>query len=193
MPFTVAKLRPLPGVLVIEPTLHDDSRGTFFEMYKRSEFKELGIQDEFRQDNFSHSMAGVIRGLHFQFPPSAQAKLVSVVRGRILDAIVDIRRGSPAYGRWFTVELSDENRKSLYVPEGFAHGFAVLSAEADVLYKVSGEFDPAAEGGIRWNDPEVGVQWPLANPIVSARDAALPALSELENKFIYQAEEAPSR
>lgn len=193
MPFTVTKSAPLPGVVVIAPTLHDDPRGTFFEMYKRSEFKDLGIDDDFRQDNFSHSVGGVIRGLHFQYPPSAQAKLVSVVRGRILDAIVDIRRGSPAFGRWFSIELSEENRKSLYVPQGFAHGFAVLSAEADVLYKVSAEFDPAAEGGIRWNDPAVGIDWPLADPIVSPRDAALPALSELENRFGYQTEEASSR
>ena len=185
MPFTLTKSSPLPGVLVVSPTLHPDGRGTFFELYKRSEYRALGIADDFVQDNFSHSVAGVVRGLHFQYPPSPQAKLVSVVNGRILDAIVDIRRGSPAYGRWFSIELSSENRKSLYVPEGFAHGFAVLSDQADVLYKVSGEFDPEAEGGIRWNDPAVGIAWPLTDPIVSPRDAALPTLAELDNKFVY--------
>jgi dTDP-4-dehydrorhamnose 3,5-epimerase len=185
LPFTLTKSSPLPGVLVVSPTLHPDGRGTFFELYKQSEYRALGIDDHFVQDNFSHSVAGVVRGLHFQFPPSPQAKLVSVVHGRILDAIVDIRRGSPAYGRSFSIELSSENRKTLYVPEGFAHGFAVLSAEADVLYKVTGEFDPDAEGGIRWNDPALAIAWPLANPIVSPRDAALPTLAELDNKFVY--------
>jgi dTDP-4-dehydrorhamnose 3,5-epimerase len=184
LPF-VAQPGPLPGVVVVSPTLHDDSRGTFFEMYKRSEYREFGIDRDFVQDNFSHSVANVVRGLHFQFPPAAQAKLVSVVQGRILDAIVDIRRGSPGYGKWFSVELSEQNRKSLFVPEGYAHGFCVLSEEADVMYKCSAEFDPATEGGICWNDPDVGIAWPVEKPVISVRDAALPTLSNLVNNFVY--------
>lgn len=186
MPFT-AEPGPLPGVVVVSPVLHPDSRGTFFEMYKRSEYRDLGINLDFVQDNFSHSVANVVRGLHFQFPPAAQAKLVSVIKGRILDAIVDIRVGSPGYGRWFAVELSEENRKSLFVPEGFAHGFQVLSEEADVHYKCSAEFDPATEGGICWNDPDIGIDWPVTKPVISARDAALPQLSQLANRFVFEA------
>ena len=191
MPFK-SEPGPLPGVVVVSPVFHDDNRGTFFEMYKRSEFRELGIDLDFVQDNFSHSVANVVRGLHFQFPPAAQAKLVSVVKGRIIDAIVDIRVGSPGYGKWFSVELSEHNRKSLFVPEGFAHGFQVLSDEADVHYKCSAEFDPATEGGIRWNDPDVAIVWPVTDPVISGRDAALPTLSELANKFVFEGNPHPN-
>jgi dTDP-4-dehydrorhamnose 3,5-epimerase len=128
------------------------------------------------QDNWSRSVGGSLRGLHYQRAPKAQAKLVSVVRGEIFDVVVDIRRGSPTFGRWLGVELSDRSRKMLYVPVGFAHGFCVLSELADVLYKVSAEYDPELESGIVWNDPRLAVSWPVEEPLLSARDSRLPYL-----------------
>jgi dTDP-4-dehydrorhamnose 3,5-epimerase len=166
----------IAGPVLIHPDSFDDKRGFFSETYKQSEFERHGIADRFVQDNWSRSVGGSLRGLHYQRAPKAQAKLVSVVRGEIFDVVVDIRRGSPTFGRWLGVELSDRSRKMLYVPVGFAHGFCVLSELADVLYKVSAEYDPELESGIVWNDPRLAVSWPVEEPLLSARDSRLPYL-----------------
>lgn len=158
------------------------------EIYKRSEFFAHGIQEHFVQDNYSHSTYGVLRGLHYQRPPNAQGKLVYVQQGEIFDVVVDIRKGSPTYGKWIGVTLSDQNRKMLYLPKGFAHGFCVLSNTADVIYKVSAEYAPESEGGILWNDPDLAIHWPVRSPVLSRKDAQLPLLRELEPVFSYHKE-----
>src|SRR5918996_883848 len=147
----------LEGPVLLEPTVHRDERGLFSETYRRSRLSELGVADEFVQDNHSRSARGVLRGMHFQ---PGQAKLVRCARGAILDVVVDIRPGSPSFGRWESVRLDDEDHHQLYVPDGFAHGFCVLAEVADVVYKVSTYYDPAAELGFRFDDPEVGIEWP---------------------------------
>jgi dTDP-4-dehydrorhamnose 3,5-epimerase len=168
----------LEGPILIEPVVHGDARGFFQETYRRNVFAELGVADEFVQDNHSRSGRGVLRGMHFQ---PGQAKLVRAVRGAILDVVVDIRPGSPAFGRWEAFPLDDETHHQLYVPDGFAHGFCVLSELADVSYKVSTYYDPAAESGFRFDDPEVGIQWPAGvELLVSQRDREAPLLSELD-------------
>jgi len=167
----------LEGPLLIAPEVHGDSRGFFQEIYRRREFAELGIHEEFVQDNHSRSRRGVLRGMHFQ---PGQAKLVRCARGAILDVVVDIRPGSPSFGSWEGVELDDEDHHQLYVPDGFAHGFCVLSELADVLYKVSTYYDPATESGFRFDDPEVGIEWPRDLELeTSARDREAPLLREL--------------
>jgi dTDP-4-dehydrorhamnose 3,5-epimerase len=182
MPFCFTRLQ-LPEVVLVEATAWSDDRGFFVEMYKRSEFAAHGIPQAFVQDNYSHSSRGVLRGLHYQKDPRAQGKLVSVVNGQIFDVAVDIRHGSPTYGRWVGVTLSAAPFRLLYVPAGFAHGFCVLSQEADVLYKVTDEYAPELDRGILWNDPAIGVDWPLLDPILSAKDAALPCLAEADNNL----------
>jgi dTDP-4-dehydrorhamnose 3,5-epimerase len=168
----------LPGVLIIEPKVIGDARGFFFESYNRRRFAEATGEDvDFVQDNQSRSARGVLRGLHYQLPPSAQAKLVRVGNGSIFDVAVDIRRGSPTFGRWTGVELSAANRKQLWIPAGFAHGFLTLSETADVLYKASGYYSPADEGSVAWDDPEVGIEWPRTHePLLSDKDRAAPRL-----------------
>jgi dTDP-4-dehydrorhamnose 3,5-epimerase len=166
----------LDGPILVSPTVHGDARGFFMETYRRSEYAELGIADDFVQDNHSRSRAGVVRGMHFQ---PGQAKLVRCARGTIVDVVCDIRPDSGAFGRWEAVELSDENGNQLYVPDGFAHGFAVTSEVADVIYKVSSYYDPDAESGFRFDDPEVGIEWPAVQLTPSARDQQAPLLSEL--------------
>lgn len=183
MPFTFKKLE-IPDIIVIEPQSFSDDRGFFFESFKESEFASNGIDIKFVQDNFSHSAKSVIRGLHFQKPPKAQAKLVTVVSGKILDVAVDIRKNSSTYGKWVSQILSDEDHKLLYVPEGFAHGFCVLSEEADVMYKVSSEYSPEHEGGIIWNDPKLNIDWLSLKPIVSTSDSQLPLLKNLDDYFV---------
>jgi dTDP-4-dehydrorhamnose 3,5-epimerase len=164
--------------VLIEPVIHGDARGFFQETYRRAVFAELGMQDEFVQDNHSRSARGVLRGMHFQ---PGQAKLLRCVRGAVFDAIVDIRPDSEAYGRWEGFRLDDETGLQLYVPDGFAHGFCVLSDVADVVYKVSSYYDPAAERGFRYDDPHVGIAWPADLELkVSERDRTAPALSELD-------------
>jgi dTDP-4-dehydrorhamnose 3,5-epimerase len=167
----------LDGPVLVQPTVHGDARGFFVETYRRSAFAEVGIRDEFVQDNHSRSRRGVVRGMHYQ---PGQAKLVRCARGAILDVVCDIRPGSAAFGRWEAVELSDENGHQLYVPDGFAHGFAVTSDVADVIYKVSSYYDPDAESGFRYDDPEVGIEWPDVELTPSDRDRNAPLLSELE-------------
>jgi dTDP-4-dehydrorhamnose 3,5-epimerase len=168
----------LPGVLVITPRVFQDPRGFFFESYNQGSFLAHGIDTVFVQDNHSRSVRGTLRGLHFQLPPAAQAKLVRVCRGLIWDVAVDIRAGSPTFGQWVGVELSADNFRQLYVPSGFAHGFCVLSDEAEVLYKSSYVYSPAHEQGIRWDDPEIGIVWPLGEPLLSGRDQRAASLAD---------------
>jgi len=185
MSFRFERLR-ISEVVLIEAKNFKDHRGLFMETYKASEFSACGISQAFVQDNLSHSLHGVLRGLHYQLRPKAQAKLVLVLKGEVFDAVVDIRKDSPTYGQWVGVLLSAEKCPMLYVPEGFAHGFCVLSEEADVLYKVTAEYSPELERGIIWNDPEIGIRWPAHEPTLSPRDARLPPLKEAENNFLYE-------
>ena len=185
MPFTFKQLN-IPDVVLVQPKSFSDDRGFFFESFKESEFLSGGIDKKFVQDNFSHSIRGVIRGLHFQKTPKAQAKLVSVLKGEIFDVAVDIRKNSPTYGKWISEILSENNHKLLYMPEGFAHGFCVLSEDADVLYKVSNEYSQEHERSIIWNDPKLDIQWPIKKPIVSNKDNKLSLLENLDNDFVYQ-------
>lgn len=166
----------LQGTVLVEPAVHGDERGFFVETYRRSEYAEIGIGEEFVQDNHSRSRQGVVRGMHFQ---PGQAKLVRCARGAILDVLVDIRPGSPSFGEWEGFELSDVNGHQLYCPDGFAHGFCVLSEVADVVYKVSTYYDPATESGFRFDDPAVGIEWPDVELIPSQRDLSAPTLAEL--------------
>lgn len=169
----------LNGPILLAPQVHGDERGFFLETYRRSALRELGIEPEFVQDNHSRSRRGTVRGMHFQ---PGQAKLVRCARGAILDVVVDIRPGSPQFGRWEAFELDDVAHRQLYVPDGFAHGFCVLSELADVVYKVSAYWDPALEGGFAFDDPEVGIRWPkIDSLLVSARDRAAPRLVELRD------------
>lgn len=177
MPFTFQRLQ-IPDVILIEPKVHRDPRGFFAETYKGSEFIENGITERFVQDNWSHSCRGTLRGLHFQKPPRAQAKLVMVLSGEVFDVAVDIRKNSPTYGRWVGLTLSEKNAQMLYIPAGFAHGFCVLSQEADFIYKVSQEYDPLLDSGIFWNDPDIGIQWPISEPLLSNKDKNLPRLKD---------------
>jgi dTDP-4-dehydrorhamnose 3,5-epimerase len=170
---------PLEGLLLIWPVVFEDDRGYFMETYKASSYTANGIADNFVQDNHSCSRRGVLRGLHFQRPPHSQGKLVQVATGVVWDCAVDIRPDSRTYGQWHGVTLSEENRLMLYIPPGFAHGFVTLSEEAHLLYKCTAEFDKASEGGIRWNDPDLGIEWPLQDITISERDAALPFFKDL--------------
>lgn len=178
MPFNFQPLA-IPALVLITPRVFPDGRGYFMETFQASAFRAAGIATEFAQDNHSLSTAGVVRGLHYQAAPHTQGKLVRVAFGRIWDAAVDLRRGSPTFGKGCGVELSEENHAMLWVPPGFAHGFATLSPTAHLLYKCTAEYDPASERGLRWNDPELGLDWPVSAPLVSPRDAALPLLKDL--------------
>lgn len=167
----------LPGVILIEPKVLADDRGFFLESYHQKRFHENGIDAVFVQDNHSRSRRGVLRGLHYQ-EPNAQGKLVRCTRGSLFDVAVDIRRGSPTFGKWYSVEISDDNRKMLWVPPGFAHGFCALTDEADLLYKVTALYDAKSDRSIFWNDPELGIEWPIADPILSPKDAEAPLLRD---------------
>jgi dTDP-4-dehydrorhamnose 3,5-epimerase len=182
MPFQFHRL-DVPDVILVQAQKLGDSRGFFAETYKLSEFAAHGIAQSFVQDNLSHSTRGVLRGLHYQKQPKAQGKLVTVLTGRIFDVAVDIRRASPTYGQWVGMELSGEDCRMLYIPVGFAHGFCVLSDEADVVYKVTEEYARELDRGVLWNDPEIAIRWPLSEPILSAKDARLPLLREADNNF----------
>jgi dTDP-4-dehydrorhamnose 3,5-epimerase len=173
----------VPDVVLIRPTRHGDDRGYFEETYRRSAFAEAGIDAQFVQDNFARSSKNVLRGLHYQLPPAAQGKLVSVSAGRIFDVAVDLRSASATYGRWVGVTLDAESRMLLWIPEGFAHGYAVLSDVADVMYKVTAEYAASLDRGVRWDDPSIGIEWPVTDPIVSAKDRAQPALEAAEKAF----------
>jgi dTDP-4-dehydrorhamnose 3,5-epimerase len=166
----------LPGVVVVFPKVFSDDRGFLMETYKRSEFLAAGLDVPMVQENHSRSSQGTLRGLHYQREPKAQGKLVRVVLGEIYDVAVDVRRESPTFGRWVGVSLSAANRKSLYVPPGFAHGFCVTSPEAEVIYKITEEYSPEHEYGVRWDDPALGIAWPVSSPILSPRDQGWPLL-----------------
>jgi dTDP-4-dehydrorhamnose 3,5-epimerase len=168
----------LPGVLVVTPRVFSDPRGFFLESYNQETFHAQGIDTVFVQDNHSRSVRGTLRGLHFQLPPAAQVKLVRVIRGAIWDVAVDIRAGSPTFGESYGTELSAENYRQLFIPEGFAHGFCVLSDEAEVLYKTSRVYSPQHERGILWCDPQLQVPWPIAEPTLSERDRRAGTLAE---------------
>jgi dTDP-4-dehydrorhamnose 3,5-epimerase len=168
----------LDGTALIEPAVHGDARGFMVETFARDEWAALGVDVEFVQHNHSRSSKGTLRGIHFQTAPG-QAKLVRCARGAIVDVAVDLRRGSPTYGRWEAHVLDDERHRQLFVPVGFGHGFAVLSDVADVCYQVSSLYDPATEAGIAWDDPEVGVDWQVAEPLLSERDKGAPTLAEI--------------
>jgi dTDP-4-dehydrorhamnose 3,5-epimerase len=184
MPFSFESTT-LPGVMLIETKLFSDNRGFFTESYKHSDFSQAGIPEIFVQDNFSFSVRGVLRGLHYQKAPYAQAKLVFVTRGEIFDVAVDIRKQSPTYGQWTGAALSGDSGRMLYIPCGFAHGFCVLSPEAYVTYKVTAEYNPALDRGIIWNDPDVQIAWPVKDPLLSPKDAGLPFLRDADNDFVY--------
>jgi len=182
MSFTFEPLA-IPEVVVVLPTRLGDERGFFQEMYRTSLFVAAGLDLPFVQDNLARSTRGVLRGLHYQLPPAAQGKLVAAVSGRIFDVAVDLRVGAPTYGTWVGRELSAETGELLWIPPGFAHGYAVLSDVADVAYKVTAEYAAELDRRILWNDPAIGVVWPVDAPIVSAKDAAQPPLAAAENPF----------
>jgi dTDP-4-dehydrorhamnose 3,5-epimerase len=169
---------PLEGLLLIEPRCFEDERGFFLETFQAARYREAGISERFVQDNQSRSRKGVLRGLHFQVS-RPQAQLVTVMRGRVFDVGVDVRPASSTFGRWFGVELGDTGPRQLYMAPGFAHGFCVLSDWADLHYKVSRHYDSTDEGGLRWNDPDVGIAWPIDAPDLAPRDAAYPVLREI--------------
>jgi dTDP-4-dehydrorhamnose 3,5-epimerase len=177
----------IPGLFVIEPKVFEDDRGYFFESYHEEKLSQHGIKTKFVQDNQSKSLFGVIRGLHFQAEPHAQTKLIRVLEGKIYDVAVDIRKKSPTFGKWFGIELSGENKKQLYVPKGFAHGFSVMSETAVILYKCDNLYNPASEGGILYNDSDLGIDWKVdpAKAILSDKDKVLPLLKNANLTFSF--------
>jgi dTDP-4-dehydrorhamnose 3,5-epimerase len=177
----------LPGVKLIEPAVFGDHRGFFMESYNEDVFRRHGITHTFVQDNHSLSVdAGVLRGLHYQLNPKAQTKLIRVTAGAIYDVIVDIRQGSPTYGKWQGFILSSANKRQLLVPKGFAHGFCTLVPNTEVQYKVDEFYSPEHDRGIAWNDPALGIDWPASAPILSEKDGKHPLLAEAENNFVYE-------
>ena len=182
MGFTVTQTE-LAGVLVIEPAVYGDSRGFFLETFNQKRYAEAGLDRQFVQDNHSRSSRGVLRGLHYQLN-HPQGKLVMAIKGEIFDVAVDIRRGSPTFGKWVGVNLSEENHKQLFVPEGFAHGFCVVSETADVIYKCTEVFTPGDDYGILWSDETVGIDWPISEPSLSEKDAKNPRLSEVKRDLL---------
>ncbi|MGI9538612.1 MAG: dTDP-4-dehydrorhamnose 3,5-epimerase [Miltoncostaeaceae bacterium] len=181
----------LPGLVLIEPTVHGDERGFFVETFRASALHEAGVREEWLQDNHSRSGRGVLRGMHFQLPPG-QAKLVRCARGEVLDVAVDIRRGSPTFGQWEAFELTDRNARMIYVPVGFAHGFCVVSEVADVVYKCSNYYVADIESGFAFDDPDVGIEWPDVELIVSDRDRQAPLLDEIADDLPFVYEGAPA-
>ncbi|OGI22706.1 MAG: dTDP-4-dehydrorhamnose 3,5-epimerase [Candidatus Melainabacteria bacterium RIFOXYA12_FULL_32_12] len=184
MPLEFKKL-DIPEVILIKPKVFSDSRGFFAETYKYSEFRKNGIPQIFVQNNHSKSSKGVLRGLHYQKNPKAQAKLVKCIRGEIFDVAIDIRKGSPSFGKWVGVILSEDNKEMLFIPEGFAHGFLVLSDDAEIIYSVTEEYSPENDRGIRWDDPEIGINWQIDNFIISEKDLKQPLLKDIDNNFVY--------
>ena len=179
---------PIPGLLIIEPRVFADERGYFFESFSETKFAEAGLNTGFVQDNESKSHRGVIRGLHYQLAPYAQAKLIRVVRGTVYDVAVDLREGSPTFGEWFGVEVSASKKNQFYIPKGFAHGFSVLSEYAIFSYKCDAFYNPAADRGIRFDDPALKIDWrlPLEDAVISAKDMALPFFADAEINFKFE-------
>ena len=169
----------LEGFLIIEPNCFKDDRGFFLETYQEDIYKAAGITDKFVQDNQSRSIKGVIRGMHFQKPPYTETKLIRVIQGKVLDVFIDLRKNSATYGTWDSVELSQDNNLCVYIPKGFAHGFCALSDAAEFLYKVSENYSAEKEKGIIWNDPDIGIDWPISDPILSEKDKNNPSLRSL--------------
>lgn len=182
MPFNFKELS-IPEIILIESRNFSDGRGFFAETYKYSDFRRIGIKEYFVQDNYSRSKKNVLRGLHYQKNPKAQGKLVRCTKGKIFDVAVDIRKGSRTFGQWVGIELSDENNNMLYIPPAFAHGFVVLCDVADVIYKCTEEYSPENDRGIIWNDPDIKINWPVKDPILSEKDAVLPMLKDADNNF----------
>lgn len=178
----------IPDLLIYEPRVHGDSRGYFFESYNANTFRDEGVDIVFVQDNQARSTYGVLRGLHFQHEPHAQTKLIRALEGAILDVVVDLRAGSPSYGKVYTIELSAENKRQLLVPKGFAHGYSVLSPTAEVMYKCDNFYHKASEGGLIYNDPALQIDWgiPLTEAIVSEKDLVLPVLADCRHNFVYK-------
>ena len=174
----------LDGVVLLEPDVHGDSRGFLVETWRGDAWRDLGVECEFVQQNHSRSVAGTLRGIHFQTRPG-QAKLIRCIRGEIFDVAVDLRRDSPSFGRWEGYRLDDVAHRQLFVPVGFGHGFCVLSEEADVAYQLSSLYDPSTEAGIAWDDPEVGIEWPVSEPLLSERDRAAPRLAEVASSLTW--------
>lgn len=172
----------IPDLVLLEPTAHGDDRGFLLESFRDDAWREQGVEGPFVQENHSRSGGRILRGIHFQLRPG-QAKLVRCVRGAIWDVAVDLRRESPTYRRWEGYELSDQNHRQLFVPAGFGHGFCVFTEEADVAYKLTSYYDPETEAGIRWDDPDIGVAWPIQHPLLSDRDKLAPALAEIEDEL----------
>ncbi len=177
-----------PGLVVFEPAIFKDDRGYFFESYNEKLFQKIGVEIKFVQDNQSHSKHGVLRGLHYQLNPYSQTKLVRVLKGNILDVVVDLRKGSPTFGKTYSIELSDENKKQLLVPKGFAHGFSVLSETADIMYKCDEFYNKESEAGIKYNDPFLNIDWQVAAEKinVSSKDAELPSFENYINNFQFE-------
>jgi dTDP-4-dehydrorhamnose 3,5-epimerase len=174
---------PLEGLLVIEPKVFKDHRGYFYESYNAEAFKQAGVDAVFVQDNQSLSQKGILRGLHFQAPPHAQGKLVRVIKGAVLDVVVDIRKNSPTYGQHFSIELTEENFKMFWIPPGFAHGFVTLEDHTIFSYKCTDVYNKAAEGGLLWNDPELGINWGIEQPVLSEKDTLNPQLKNFNSPF----------
>lgn len=183
VPFIFKNLE-IPEVILIEPKVFPDERGFFLESYKSSDFFDAGITENFVQDNHSKSKYGVLRGLHFQKNPKAQGKLVRCITGEIFDVAVDLRKNSPNYGKWVGEILSEENKKMLYIPKGFAHGFCVLSSDAEIIYKCTEEYAPECDAGIKWNDNAIEIDWPVVDPIISEKDSLLPNLLDSDINFV---------
>ena len=186
MPFRFTETE-IPGVQIVEPRVLADDRGFFMETYKRSEFAAHGIAEAFLQGNHSMSTKGTLRGLHYQNHPKAQGKLVRALSGEIYDVVVDIRHGAPTFGKWVGVTLSSDNKNMLYVPIGFAHGFCVVSDEAEIAYMTTEEYAPECEAGICWNDPQLNIRWPIDKPQLSGRDRNWPGLKGADSNFHYSA------
>lgn len=175
----------LDPVLLIKPEPHRDARGEFVEVFREHVFREAGIDVSFVQDNISRSKKNALRGLHYQLPPSSQVKLVMVPCGTILDVVVDMRQNSPTFRQHYSAVLSEENRHMLYVPTGFAHGFSVLSEEATVYYKCNDYYSKELERGVRWDDPELNIDWNISNPVLSEKDSQLPLLKDIDDKNLF--------
>ena len=174
---------PIAGLKIVQPKVWGDARGHFFESYSEAAFKAAGLPTDFVQDNQSLSAKGILRGLHFQKPPFAQGKLVRVIKGAVLDVVVDVRSSSPTYGQHHAVELNEDNKTMFWIPPGFAHGFLTLADDTIFVYKVTGLYNKESEGGLLWNDPALGINWGIENPLLSDKDRILPLLSELPAIF----------
>ena len=185
MPFQTTDI---PGLLVFEPEVFEDSRGYFFESFNENKFRDAGIDLRWVQDNQSSSQYGVIRGLHYQLPPFAQSKLIRVLRGKIFDVVVDLRKGSPTFGKTYCKVLSAKNKRQLFIPKGFAHGFSVLSEKAEVLYKCDNFYNKENEAGIIYNDRELNIDWqiPEEEAVISGKDKELPAFAQCNNSFVFE-------